>query len=125
MIGSSSSLAFRSLLKTSAAKAGLSRPAPKLTGLTPAATAFHAAAVAQDKPVVLIVPTDADVETAAADARFFLSTLLGLTERDAADAVLACPSLEVDPYRALTPTWPLPRPGPGRCRRWPPERRAW
>jgi transcription-repair coupling factor (superfamily II helicase) len=103
VIGSTASLAFRSLLKTSAAKAGLHRPLSKLTGLTPAALAFHVAAIAQDRPVVLVVPTDADVETTTSDARFFLSTVLGLTERDAAETVLACPSLEVDPYRALTP----------------------
>jgi transcription-repair coupling factor (superfamily II helicase) len=103
VIGSTASLAFRSLLKTSAVKAGLHRPVPKLTGLTPAAVAFHVAAVAQDRPVVLVVPTDADVETMTSDARFFLSTFLGLSERDAAESVLACPSLEVDPYRALTP----------------------
>jgi transcription-repair coupling factor (superfamily II helicase) len=103
VIGSTSSLAFRSLLKTSAAKAGLHRPLTRLTGLTPAAFAFHAAAIAQERPVVLIVPTDTDVDTTTADARFFLSTLLGLAERDAAESVLAFPSLEVDPYRALTP----------------------
>ena len=103
MIGSSSSLAFRSLLKSSASRAGLTRPVARLSGLTPAAMAFHAAAVAQERPVVIVVPTDADVETTAADARFFLAALLGLTERDAAETVLACPSLEVDPYRALTP----------------------
>jgi len=103
VIGSSSSLAFRSLLKSSASRAGLTRPVARLSGLTPAAMAFHAAAVAQERPVVIVVPTDADVETTAADARFFLAALLGLTERDAAETVLACPSLEVDPYRALTP----------------------
>jgi transcription-repair coupling factor (superfamily II helicase) len=103
VIGSASSLAFRSLLKTSATKAGLHRPSPKLTGLTASALAFHVAAVAQERAVVLVVPTDADVDSATSDTRFFLSTLLGLNERDAAEAVLSCPSLEVDPYRALTP----------------------
>ena len=103
MIGATSSLAFRSLLKTSATKAGLHRWSPRLTGLTPQALAFHAAAAAQERPVVLVVPTDADVETTASDTRFFLATLLGFSDRDAAEGVLACPSLEVDPYRALTP----------------------
>jgi transcription-repair coupling factor (superfamily II helicase) len=103
VIGSASSLAFRSLLKTSATKAGLHRPSPKLTGLTASALAFHVAAVAQERAVVLVVPTDADVDSVTSDTRFFLSTLLGLNERDAGEAVLSCPSLEVDPYRALTP----------------------
>ena len=99
----SSSLAFRSLLKTSAAKSGLGRPAATLTGLTPAATAFHAAAVAQDSATFLVVPTDADVEQMTSDARFFLATLKGLSDTEAADQVLPFPSQEVDPYRGLTP----------------------
>ena len=103
MIGSTASLAFRSLLKTSAAKAGLHRSPPTLTGLIPSALALHVAAVAQDRPVVLVVASDADAETFVSDTRFFLSTLLGLSERDAAESVLAFPSIEIDPYRALAP----------------------
>ncbi len=103
MIGSTSSLAFRSLLKTSATKAGLHRPVPKLTGLTPQAVALHAAAIAQERPVVLVVATDADAERTATDARLFLSILLGLSDSESAESVLSLPSLEVDPYRALSP----------------------
>ena len=40
---------------------------------------FAAAAAARDR-VVLVVPTDADVEQLTADARFFLSALEGLSE---------------------------------------------
>ena len=76
---------------------------PRLTGLTPAAVAFHAAAVAQDSVLFLVVPTDADVERITNDARFFFSTLKGLTEGEASEQVLPFPSQEVDPYRGLTP----------------------
>jgi len=99
----SSSLALRSLLKTTADKAGLSKASPRLTGLTPAAVALHASALAQDAPVVLIVPTDADVEQVVTDARFFLAALRGLGETDASRQVLPFPSLEIDPYRGLAP----------------------
>ena len=103
MIGSTSSLAFRSLLKSSANRAELNRPILRLTGLTPAATAFHAAVVAQDTSVLLVVPTDADVEQMTTDARLFLTSLQGLSEHDVLAQVLPFPSQEVDPYRGLTP----------------------
>ena len=74
-----------------------------MTGLTPAALALHAAALAQDGVVFLVVPTDADVEGMTSDARFFLANLQGLSEADAMRRVLPFPSPEVDPYRGLTP----------------------
>ncbi|HEX5217677.1 MAG TPA: transcription-repair coupling factor [Vicinamibacterales bacterium] len=103
MVKSSSSLAFRSLLKSAAAKAGLHKPIDRLTGLTPAAAAYHAAVLAQDAPVLLVVPTDADVEQMTSDARMFIGALQGLAERDVITRVLPLPSQEVDPYRGLTP----------------------
>jgi transcription-repair coupling factor (superfamily II helicase) len=99
----SASLAFRSLLKSAASRAGLTRAVPRLAGLGPGATAFHAAALAQDSVVVLVVPTDADVEQMTGDARFFLSAMLGLSDGQVAQAVLPFPSQEVDPYRGLAP----------------------
>jgi len=99
----SASLAFRSLLKSAATRAGLTRAVPRLAGLGPGATAFHAAALAQDSIVVLIVPTDADVEQMTGDARFFLSAMMGLSDSQVAQAVLPFPSQEVDPYRGLAP----------------------
>jgi hypothetical protein len=98
-----SSLAFRALLKTAAQKAGVAKPAARLTGLTPAATAFHAAAVAQDHVVFLVAPTDADVEQLVSDARFFLAATRGLSESEAEQQALPFPSQEVDPYRELAP----------------------
>jgi transcription-repair coupling factor (superfamily II helicase) len=99
----SASLAFRSLLKSAATRAGLTKAVPRLAGLGPGATAFHAAALAQDSVVVLIVPTDADVEQMTGDARFFLGTMLGLSDGQAEQAILPFPSQEVDPYRGLAP----------------------
>jgi transcription-repair coupling factor (superfamily II helicase) len=103
VIGTTSSLAFRSLLKSSATRAGLDRAIPRLTGLTAAATAYHAAVVAQDTRVLLIVPTDADVEQMTTDARLFLTALQGLSAHDVMAQVLPFPSQEVDPYRGLSP----------------------
>jgi transcription-repair coupling factor (superfamily II helicase) len=99
----SASLAFRSLLKSAALRAGLTRGVPRLAGLGPGATAFHAAAIAQDSVVVLVVPTDADIEQMVGDSRFFLSAMLGLSDAQVAQAVLPFPSQEVDPYRGLAP----------------------
>jgi transcription-repair coupling factor (superfamily II helicase) len=99
----SASLAFRSLLKSAATRAGLTRSIPRLAGLGPGAMAFHASALAQDGPVVLVVPTDPDVEQMTADARFFLSAIKGLSDAQAEQAVLPFPSQEVDPYRGLAP----------------------
>ncbi len=103
MITPTSSLAFRSLLKSAAVRAGVHRSVPRIVGLTSQALALHAAAVAQDRTLVVVVPTDTDVEQVTSDARFFLSILLGLSERDATDAVLPFPSQEVDPFRGLAP----------------------
>jgi transcription-repair coupling factor (superfamily II helicase) len=103
MLETSSSLAFRSLLKTAAAKSGLAKAEPRLTGPTGAATAFHAAVIAQDSVLLLVVPTDADVERITGDARFFYSALKGLSDIETAGQVLPLPSQEVDPYRGLTP----------------------
>ncbi|MCR4374363.1 MAG: DEAD/DEAH box helicase, partial [Acidobacteria bacterium] len=103
MLHPSASLAFRSLLKSAAARAGLTRSTPRLAGLGPGAMAFHASALAQDGPVVLVVPTDPDVEQMVDDARFFLSAMKGLSDVQAEQAVLPFPSQEVDPYRGLAP----------------------
>jgi len=99
----SASLAFRSLLKSAATRAGLTRSVQRLAGLGPGAMAFYASARALDGPVVLVVPTDADIEQMAADARFFLGAMRGLSDVQAEQAVLPFPSQEVDPYRGLAP----------------------
>ena len=99
----SSSLTLRALLKTAAGRLGIGSSAARVSGLTPAAKAMYAAASAARGFTVMVVATDADVERATADARFFLSALDGLSDVDVARAVLPFPSHEVDPYRGLAP----------------------
>ena len=71
--------------------------------MTPAAKALFAAAAAARERVVVVVPSDADVEQLASDARFFLSALEGVSDADAAKMVVPFPSHEIDPYRGLSP----------------------
>ncbi len=97
------SLALRSLLKTAAGRLGLGAPARRVTGLTAPAKALFAAAAASRDRVLLVVPTDADVEVATEDSRFFLAGEEGLSEADVERAVVPFPSHEVDPYRGLAP----------------------
>src|SRR6185295_17993351 len=75
-------------------------------GLTPAAKALYAAAAAQTLPrgvVWYVVPTDAQIEEAAADITFFFSAIAGVSGVGVERAVLPFPSHEVDPYRGLVP----------------------
>jgi transcription-repair coupling factor (superfamily II helicase) len=99
----SSSLTLRSLLKQADSRLGMGVPVPRVTGLTPPARAMFAAASAGRARTLVVVPTDADVETLTADARFFLSALEGLSDAQLERAVLPFPSHEVDPYRGLAP----------------------
>ena len=100
---SSSSLTLRSLLKTAVSRLRMGVPAGRVTGLTPPARGMFAAASAARGRTLIIVPTDADMETLTADARFFLSALEGLSDAQLERAVLPFPSHEVDPYRGLAP----------------------
>jgi transcription-repair coupling factor (superfamily II helicase) len=52
---------------------------------------------------VLIAPTDKDVEQLTADARFFYGALEGASDAAVERAVLPLPSLQVDPYRGMSP----------------------
>ena len=102
----STSLNLRAVLKTAVARSGMDTPARLVSGLTPSTNALFVAAAAQAMPkgaVLYIVPTDADLEQAVGDARFFLAALEGLSDASADRAVLAFPSHEVDPYRGMTP----------------------
>ena len=97
------SLALRALLKKTFSRLGTGARAPRVTGLTaPAKAMFVAGAAARDR-VLLVVPTDAEVERATADTRFFLTASEGLSEAEVEHAVLPFPSHEVDPYRGLAP----------------------
>ncbi len=99
----SSSLTLRSLLKSAASRLRLGVPAPRVSGLTAPAKALFAAVAAERNRVLLVVPTDADIETMTRDARFFFSALEGLSETEVDRAVLPFPSHEIDPYRGLAP----------------------
>jgi transcription-repair coupling factor (superfamily II helicase) len=98
-----SSLTLRALLKTAASRAGMGVRAPKVSGLTPAAKAFFAAAAAARDRVLIVVPSDGEVERMTSDVRFFLTAIEGLSDADVERAVLPFPSHEVDPYRGLAP----------------------
>jgi transcription-repair coupling factor (superfamily II helicase) len=52
---------------------------------------------------LLVVPTDKDVEQMTADARFFFTAFEGASAAATDRAVLPFPSLQVDPYRGMTP----------------------
>src|SRR5882762_4413360 len=99
------SLTLRALFSQAAAKAALDRSAPVIAGLTPAAKALAAAVAARTATgiTLLVVPSDKDVEQITADARFFYSALEGASDADVERAVLPLPSLQVDPYRGMTP----------------------
>ena len=100
---SSSSLTLRSLLKQAAIRLGMGAPAARVTGLTPPARAMFAAAAAERGRTLIVVPTDAEVESLTADARFFFSALEGQSDAQIERTVLPVPSHEVDPYRGLAP----------------------
>src|SRR5829696_388252 len=97
------SLTLRALLKTAAGRVGMGVRASRVSGLTPAAKAFFAAAAAGRDRVLVVVPTDGDVEGMTGDARFLLTAIEGLSEADVERVVLPFPSHEVDPYRGLAP----------------------
>ena len=99
----SSSLTLRAILKSAAGRLGMGVPGRQVTGLTPPAKALFAAVAAARGPVVLVVPTDADVESQTMDVRFFVSAFEGLSDDEVERSVLPLPSHEVDPYRGLAP----------------------
>jgi transcription-repair coupling factor (superfamily II helicase) len=75
----------------------------QVSGLTPPAKALFTAVGASRDPVVLVLPTDADVEKMTVDVRFFVSAFEGVSDDQVERTVLPFPSHEVDPYRGLAP----------------------
>jgi transcription-repair coupling factor (superfamily II helicase) len=104
-MATTTSLTLRALFSRAAARAGLDKPSPVTAGLTAAAKALAAVATARTSTTVtvLVVPTDKDVEQLTADARFFYSSLEGASDAAVEQAVLPFPSLQVDPYRGMSP----------------------
>ena len=98
------SLSLRSLLGKSAVLSALGR-AQVTAGLTPASKALAAVHAARSAGALtlLVVPTDRDVEQMTSDARFFYGALEGASSAAVEQAVLPLPSIQVDPYRGMTP----------------------
>jgi transcription-repair coupling factor (superfamily II helicase) len=106
LLTTSTSLNLRGLLKAAVARSGMDVPSRRVSGLTPAAKALYVAAAAQAMPrgvVWYIVPTDAQIEEAAANITFFFSAIAGVSGVGVERAVLPFPSHEVDPYRGMVP----------------------
>jgi transcription-repair coupling factor (superfamily II helicase) len=99
------SLTLRALFSRAAGSAGLESGASVIAGLTPAAKALAAVVAARSGRGVtlLVAASDKDVEQLTADARFFYSALEGASEADVERAVLPLPSLQIDPYRGMSP----------------------
>jgi transcription-repair coupling factor (superfamily II helicase) len=99
------SLTLRALLSQAAAKAAVDRTGPITAGLTPPAKAFAAVAAARTSAALtlLVVPTDKDVDQMTSDGRFFYGALEGASDAATEAAVVPLPSLQVDPYRGMTP----------------------
>ncbi|MDQ3172055.1 MAG: transcription-repair coupling factor [Acidobacteriota bacterium] len=97
-------MTLRALLKGAVNRAGIRPSGRRISGLTPPARALAIASLAAERsPIFVVTPADADLETAIADARFFLGALTGLSDDELERTVLPYPSLEVDPYRGMAP----------------------
>jgi len=105
-MSSAPSLALRSLLTSVLGQSGLTTPTRRISGATPPVRAMAVAAAARslrDGVVLLVVPTDADIDTAVSDIRFFLGALEGTADAAIEQQVLPFPSPQVDPYRGFQP----------------------
>ena len=101
----STSLSLKALLKSAVARSGMGVPRWRaIAGLTPSAQALCVAGVeSRGRAVVMIVPTDPDVERMTTDVRFFVAAMEGMSPAAVERTVLPFPSLQVDPYRGLAP----------------------
>jgi transcription-repair coupling factor (superfamily II helicase) len=105
-MSTTTSLSVRALLHSAIARSGLTSRTRAYSGLTPPAKALTVAAAAhanQNAVLLYLLPTDAELETAASDVRFFLASLEALPDAVAERVVLPLPSYQVDPYRGLAP----------------------
>jgi transcription-repair coupling factor (superfamily II helicase) len=104
-MASAPSLALRSLLTGVLRETGLQSPLQRLSGATPPVRALAVAAGAKRAggTLLLVVPTDADIEATVADIAFFLSVLEGSATATVERQVLPFPSTQVDPYRGFQP----------------------
>ena len=105
MSTATTSLTLRALFSRAASRTSLDKLAAVTAGLSPAAKALAAVAAGRsdDTPTLLVVPTDKDVEQIIADARFFYRAMEGASDTSVEQAVLPFPSLQIDPYRGMSP----------------------
>ncbi len=104
-MASAPSLALRSLLTGVLRETGLQSPLQRISGATSPVRALAIAAAAKRAggTVLLVVPTDADIESTVGDISFFLSVLEGSATAAVERQVLPFPSTQVDPYRGFQP----------------------
>ena len=101
------SLSLRSLLGEERGRRPRSAARQSTAGLTPASKALAAvqppARASSRRRRCSSCPTDRDVEQMTSDARFFYGALEGASAAAVEQAVLPLPSIQVDPYRGMTP----------------------
>ena len=100
------SLALRSLLNSVLREAGLISPLQRISGATSPVRALAVASAAKrlgEHTILLVVPTDADIESTVGDISLFLSVLEGSAATVVERQVLPFPSTQVDPYRGFQP----------------------
>src|SRR5687768_3958982 len=105
-MSSAPSLELRSLLTGVIRETGLQSPTRRLSGATSPVRAMAVAAAAKrlsEGTVLLVMPTDAEIESAVGDICFFLGVLEGSADAVVSEQVLAFPSTQVDPYRGFQP----------------------
>jgi transcription-repair coupling factor (superfamily II helicase) len=105
-MASAPSLALRSLLTGVLRETGLLSPLKRVSGATSPVRALAVAAAAKrlpDTTILLVVPTDAEIDSLSGDISFFLSILEGSAATVVERHVLPFPSTQVDPYRGFQP----------------------
>jgi transcription-repair coupling factor (superfamily II helicase) len=105
-MSSAPSLALRSLLTGVIRETGLQSPTRRLSGASAPVRALAIAAASKrlsDGTVLVVLPTDAEIDNAVGDICFFLGVLEGSAETVVSQQVLPFPSTQVDPYRGFQP----------------------
>ncbi len=105
-MSATTSLTLRSVLVDTIGALGLGQAVTRVAGVSGSARALVVGATAhrlRTGPVLYVVATDALIEDAVDDTRFFLQALEGLADPVVEQLVLPFPSLQVDPYRGLAP----------------------
>ena len=100
------SLALRALLTGVLRETGLLSPLQRISGATSPVRALAVAAALKrlaDRTILLVVPTDAEIDNAVGDICFFLAVLEGAAASVIERQVLPFPSTQVDPYRGFQP----------------------